>query len=97
MPDEFAFRPLARHDFALLSQWLGAPHVAVWWQEESDLDSIEARYGPIVDRTDPGEVFIIERGSGPLGLIQRYKLDDNPAWRSSLSVTGTPSNAVGID
>jgi len=71
MPDAFAFRPLARHDFALLSEWLGAPHVAVWWQEESDLGSIEVRYGPIVDRTDPSEVFIIERGSGPLGLIQR--------------------------
>ena len=94
---EFAFRPLTREDFTLLSQWIGAPHVEVWWGEESDPDSIEERYGPIVDGTHPGEVFITERDGQPLGLIQRYKLADHPAWQSTLSVTGTPTNAAGID
>ena len=95
--DEFAFRPLARRDFALLSEWFSAPHVKVWWAEETDAGSIEERYGPIVDGTDSSEVRIIEREGQPLGLIQRYKLADNPAWQSTLSVTGTPNNAVGID
>ena len=94
---EFAFRPLTREDFGLLSEWMSAPHVEVWWGEESDAASIEERYGPIVDGTDSSEVRIIEREGRPLGLIQRYKLADNPAWQSTLSVTGTPNNAVGID
>jgi aminoglycoside 6'-N-acetyltransferase len=95
--DEFAFRSLARQDFALLSEWFSAPHVEIWWGEETDAGAIEERYGPIVDGTDSSEVRIIEREGQPLGLIQRYKLADNPAWQSTLSVTGTPNNAVGID
>ena len=81
----------------MLSEWLSSPHVKVWWREESDLDSIEERYGPVVDGMDPSEVFIVERGEQPIGLIQRYKFDDNPAWQSALSVAGTPQNAAGID
>ena len=95
--DEFAFRPLTREDFALLSEWLSAAHVEIWWREESDDGSIEERYGPIVDGNDPTEVFIIEREAQPLGLIQRFKIADNPEWQSTLSVTGTPTNGMGID
>jgi aminoglycoside 6'-N-acetyltransferase len=81
----------------VLSEWLSSPHVKVWWREESDLDSIEERYGPVVDGMDPTEVFIVERGGQSIGLTQRYKFDDNPAWQSALSVAGTPQNAAGID
>jgi aminoglycoside 6'-N-acetyltransferase len=95
--DGFAFRPLSREDFGLLSEWMSALHVEIWWQEPSDIDSIEERYGPMVDGIDPTEVFVVEREALPLGLIQRYNIDDNPAWRSTLSVTRTPRNAVGID
>ena len=30
-----SFRELERSDFPLLQKWLAAPHVAVWWNEES--------------------------------------------------------------
>jgi aminoglycoside 6'-N-acetyltransferase len=93
----FCFRPLSRDDFSLLSTWLGAPHVQRWWREDPDPAAIEARYGPGVDGTDPGEVFVVERDGRPIGLIQRYRFDDNPAWRESLRETGTPSDAAGID
>jgi aminoglycoside 6'-N-acetyltransferase len=94
---EIAFRPLARRDFGSLSEWLNAPHVKIWWREEADAESIEERYGPIVDRVDPTEVFVIERDEQAIGLIQRYRFDDNPAWQATLSVTDTPEEAVGID
>jgi aminoglycoside 6'-N-acetyltransferase len=93
----FAFRPLDRDDFSLLATWLGAPHVHPWWQEDYDPAAIEARYGPVVDGTDGGEVFVVERDGRPIGLIQRYRLDQNPDWQASLRVTGTPADGAGID
>jgi aminoglycoside 6'-N-acetyltransferase len=96
-PVEIAFRPLARRDFGLLAQWLGAPHVLPWWREGYDAGAIEERYGPTVDGTDPTEVFVIERNREPVGIIQRYRLEDNPAWQTSLAVTGTRTDAAGID
>jgi aminoglycoside 6'-N-acetyltransferase len=77
---DIAFRPLARPDFDLLSEWLSAPHVKIWWHDEADAESIEESYGPVVDGVDPTEVFVIERDEQPIGLIQRYRFDDNPAW-----------------
>jgi aminoglycoside 6'-N-acetyltransferase len=99
MDSDLAFRPLARDDFALLSAWLDAPHVKIWWREESDADSIEARYGPAVDGAGAGatEVFVIELDGESIGLIQRYRLDDNPDWRAALPVAETPDDAAGID
>src|SRR5438445_5426193 len=91
------FRPLRRQDFPLLSVWLAQPHVQSWWREEHDIAAIEARYGPSVDGVDPTECFVVDRNGEPVGFIQRYLFADNPEWQRALSVTGTPSNAAGID
>jgi aminoglycoside 6'-N-acetyltransferase len=90
-------RSLRRQDFALLSQWLAAPHVHTWWREDFDALAIERRYGPVVDGTDKTECFIVERHGTPIGFAQRYLLEDNPEWQTSLLVTGTPSDGAGID
>lgn len=92
-----AFRPLSREDFGLLSEWLGAPHVKKWWLEEHDAEAIEERYGPVVDGADPTEVFVIECDELPIGLIQRYRFDDNPGWQATISPSGAPQDGVGID
>lgn len=91
------FRPLARRDFALLSQWLSAPHVRTWWREDPGTEAVEERYGPVVDGRDPTEVFVVERGGQPIGLIQRYRIADNPDWQASISVAGSFGDAAGID
>ncbi len=88
---------LGRQDFALLSEWLSAPHVCAWWREESAPEVIEARYGPVVDGIDPTECFIVERGGRPIAFIQRYLLRDNSRWQRALGVAGTPSEGAGID
>lgn len=92
-----AFRPLDRSDFPLLSQWLGAPHVEVWWREEHDPAAVEARYGPPVDGVDPTEVFVVEGDGQPIGLVQRYRISDNPQWEQALAVAATPTDAAGLD
>ena len=91
------FRSLTRDDFPLLSAWLSSPHVLRWWKEPFDTAAIEARYGPVVNGTDPTECLIVERHGSPVGFIQRYLLADNPEWQASLAVAGTPGNAAGID
>lgn len=94
---ELGFRRLGRSDFPLLSAWLAAPHVERWWREDPSLDALEARYGGAVDGTEPAEHFVVERDGVEIGMVQRYLLEDEPAWRSSLAPTGCPLDAAGID
>ena len=90
-------RPLGRADFPLLSTWFAAPHVAPWWQEPSDPDGVEARYGPVVDGTDATEVHIVTLDGVPIGLVLRYRIAEEEAWRTTLAPTGAPLDAFGID
>lgn len=91
------FRPLKRDDFSLLSDWLSRPHVEPWWREPYEPAAVEERYGPPVDGTEATEVFVVELDGTPIGMVQRYRLDDEPEWQRVLEVTGTPANAAGID
>ena len=92
-PPELVFRPLDRSDLPLLAEWLGRPHVARWWREPSDLATVEATYGPLIDGSDPTEGFIaVREGQGPgqgpaqpLAFLQRYRLDDNPQWQRTIA------------
>ncbi len=91
------FRPLRRSDFQVVGQWLSAPHVELWWRQAYDPASIEAAYGPAVDGQDPTELFVVLRGGHPIGLVQRYLIDDNPDWKQALEPATVPEPAVGID
>ncbi len=91
------FRPLERDDFWLLSEWLARPHVERWWREGYDPAAVERRYGPSVDGLDATEVFIVEHDGAPVGMVQRYRLDEEPEWRRVLEVAGTPGDAACID
>lgn len=79
------FRPLQRTDFPMLSRWLRAPHVARWWADPSDLDSLETEYGPGIDGTDPTEVFVAFDDDGDFGLIQRYAYAGEPEYVEELA------------
>jgi len=94
---EICFRPLSRPDFALLSTWLAAPHVEAWWREEYEPAAVELRYGPGVDGAEAIEYFVTELDGEPIGLVQRYRLADEPEWRRSLAVAQVPDDAAGID
>jgi aminoglycoside 6'-N-acetyltransferase len=94
---ELGFRPLREADLALLSGWLSQGHVQDWWRDAPDLGSVREKYSPCIDRTDPTEVFIVEVDGEPVGMVQRYLLDDEPDWRRSLSPSGPHDHAAGID
>lgn len=91
----FTFRPLTRQDFPLLSEWLARPHVARWWQH--DPTTVEEDFGVVVDKTDPGEVFIVLLDLKEIGLIQRYRFGDNPQWLSAFSMLDISPLTIGID
>ena len=85
--------PLRRHHFGLVVDWLAQPHVAEWWDSPQGMDQVEAEYGPCVDGTDPTEVLLCVVGDQPIGLVQIYRLEDNPEYAEAV---GLPS-AGGID
>ena len=84
---------MQREDFATLAAWLAAPHVAKWWQSPATIEYVEEHYGPSVDGLDPTEHFIIEADGQPIGMVQRYLLDDYPAWANAVGIGA----AAGID
>lgn len=95
MPDspQVSFRALGRDDYGLLARWFAEPHVARWWNEDSALEHIEAKYGPRVDRTDHTTMWIIEIDGRPAGLAQHYEHADYPRHDTAVGVP----DAVGID
>lgn len=94
MHSSISFRPPEQSDFPLLQKWLAAPHVAVWWKERLDLPSVEAKYGPRVDGTEPTHVFVIEQVGRPIGWIQWYLWADYPEHARQL---GAAPSSAGID
>ena len=92
---DVGLRPLGRGDLPRLGDWLRQPHVARWWRDPSDLRSLEEKYGPCIAGEDPTEVFVAEVAGRPIGLIQRYLLDDYPEWGKALRLGDVP--AAGID
>ena len=94
MRASISFRPLERSDFRLLQEWLAAAHVAVWWNERPDVASVEAKYGPRVDGSEPTHVFVIEQEGRPIGWIQWYLWADHPEHARQL---GAAPSSAGID
>ena len=94
---DLRFRPMDRDDLRLLCDWLAKPHVRSWWREPFDAGSVEARYGPAIDGTDPTRLFVVEQAGAPIGMIQWYLLEDNLDWQRTLAATGVPADAAGID
>ena len=94
VPVPFSFRPLERRDFLMLQAWLSMPHIAVWWNECTDLASIEAKYGPRIDGFESTHVFLIMDEGTPIGWIQWYSWADYPAHARQL---GAEPCAAGID
>jgi aminoglycoside 6'-N-acetyltransferase len=94
---DLALRQLDRADLPQLSRWLEAPHVKRWWRERSDAETVEAAYGPAIDGADPTELLIAELDGRPIGMLQRYRLADNPDYERALEPVGAPHPAAGLD
>jgi aminoglycoside 6'-N-acetyltransferase len=92
-----ALRQLDRADLPQVSRWLETPHVNQWWRESSDTEAVEAAYGPAIDGADPTELLIAELDGRPIGMLQRYRLADNPDYERALEPAGVPRPSAGLD
>lgn len=94
----FTFRPLTRADFPLLRGWLERPHVARWWNHETEPDAVERDFGGAADGTEPGEDLLALHDGVPVGLVQRSRLADFAEYLDEFAaLTAVPPNAVTID
>jgi aminoglycoside 6'-N-acetyltransferase len=86
---------MSRRDLSLVDAWLSQSHVAEWWHEHALGIDAAASFGPSIDGEDPMEVFVVDWDGRPIGLVQRYRMADEPAYAAALG--GDLSRAVGID
>ena len=84
MPSDLTLVPLERSDFPRLVEWLAQPHVTEWWGEPKALREVEAEYGPCLDGTDPTLLFMCREGGRPIGMVQIYRMADNPDYVASV-------------
>jgi aminoglycoside 6'-N-acetyltransferase len=95
---QLTFRSITRDDFALIGRWLAEPLVWRWWHDDPAPAAVEAQFGPTVDGTDPTQVFVVALDGAPIGLLQRYCLDDEPDYRPELAnVCEVPAGALSMD
>jgi|HubBroStandDraft_5_1064220.scaffolds.fasta_scaffold267955_2 aminoglycoside 6'-N-acetyltransferase len=92
-PSELNLRPLGRADFPLLVSWLSQPHVAEWWGSPKGMDEVEAEYGPCVDGTDPTQLLLCHEEDRPIGMLQIYRMADNPDYADAVGY----EDAAGLD
>lgn len=99
MPDgPITFRPLRRADFPLVARWLAEPLVARWWNDDPSPEAIERDFGPVVDGSEPAEVFLAGRDGRDFGLVQRYAMASYPEYGAELApVCPVPAGALSID
>lgn len=92
------FRRVTRDDFPLLARWLANPHVARWWNHETDPAAIERDFGPTADGREPAEDFLQLVDGEPIGLIQRARLADYPEELAAFAaLTEVPAGATIVD
>ncbi len=88
-----ALRPLQTEDFPMMVDWINSPHVARFWDGQTDLADVTKKYGPRIDSESKTHVFIATLNDVPIGMIQCYRHADTPSWDTAVGI----DKAVGID
>ena len=94
----FSWRRVTEADFGLLSQWLARPHVARWWNHETALEAVARDFGAAARGEEPSEDLLVSLDGGPLGLVQRSRLDDYPEYRGEIAaIVPVPAGCLTLD
>lgn len=106
---QITFRRLAIADLDDILRWLNTPHVYEWWGVSSGpgslggagadgatLDQVREKYAHgIASDEATTHRHLIEIDGRAVGLIQRYRLEDEPGYAADIGETAP--GAVGID
>ncbi len=104
-----SFRPLAASDLDDLRRWLNTPHVSEWWgvtsgpgslggagTDAATADQVRDKYAPgIANDEATTHRHVIEADGRAVGLIQYYRLADEPEYAAAIGETA--AGAAGID
>jgi RimJ/RimL family protein N-acetyltransferase len=82
MTSPIRFRRLAEDDLLMLTEWLHRPHVAAWWDGQTSLEQVRAKYLPRLSENLAVVPYLACRIDQPLGYIQSYvpALEDDGWW-----------------
>lgn len=95
---ELSFRPMVDDDVGLVAGWLREPHVQQWWKDPSAPDKVADEHRERQSGADLTEMHIVVANGRDVGIIQRYRLKDEPDWEQALAPSGlTLVDAAGID
>ncbi|ARQ71676.1 GNAT family N-acetyltransferase [Streptomyces marincola] len=94
----FTWRRIEERDFPLLRSWLEQAHVRRWWNHETSAEAVARDFGPAARGEEPSEDLLAFLDGRPVGLVQRSRLCDYPAYLAELAaVVPVPDGAMTID
>lgn len=92
------FRRLEEADLPMLAGWLEQPHVHRWWHHETTPEALERDFGAVLRGEEPAEDLVVELDGRPVGLCQRSRWHDYPAYVEEMAPSyAVPLDAVSID
>lgn len=90
---------MREQDLPLARRWLLEPHVRRWWHddpEERDYPEGTIRdWLPRLRGEDATEMYVISLDGRPVGVIQSYRIDDEPEYVAEIGELEEP--AIGVD
>ena len=93
-----SWRSLVPADFGLLGGWLAEPHVARWWNHETDDEAVERDFGPAARGEEPSEDLLVHVDDQPVALVQRCVLSDYAEdFEPLAAIVDVPAGALTVD
>ena len=85
-------------DIETIQAWLRQPHVQDWWKDPTAASRVAEEHRARQTGEDHTEMHVIVWRGSDIGMIQRYRLDDEPDFASAIAASGhTAADAAGID
>lgn len=92
------WRRLEPADFGMLGGWLAEPHVARWWNHDTEPAAVERDFGPTARGEEPAEDLLVHVDARPVALVQRCRLSDYAEDFAPLAaIVDVPDGALTID
>lgn len=90
------FRPLAETDCELIAQWRAAPHVARWFGPTGRHEDVVKSYLDYISGAAGKRGHLVLLNDRPIGLVECYRIEDQPRYFANLGVTEPGSAGMDI-
>ncbi len=91
---------MREEDLPLARRWLLEPHVRRWWHDDpNERDYPEGTirdWLPRLRGEDATELYVISLDERPIGMIQSYRLQDEPEYVTEIGEVDEPAISVDL-